>query len=87
MGSTTRRVGERGQITIPKEIRDRFDISGGDEVVVHAEDGRIVVEKPLDEDEVAAGYRRRAERSLALEDELAAVSAEADVGFGDAPEW
>lgn len=37
--SETRTVGERGQVTLPKGMRDRRDIRGGDEVVVHEEDG------------------------------------------------
>jgi len=41
MGS---RVGERGQITIEKAIRDELAIHAGDETVQHVEDGRIVIE-------------------------------------------
>ena len=26
-----RRVGDRGQVTLPKQLREEFDISGGDE--------------------------------------------------------
>ena len=38
------RVGERGQITIDKAIRDELGIRAGDETIQHVEDGRIVVE-------------------------------------------
>jgi AbrB family looped-hinge helix DNA binding protein len=38
------RVGERGQITIEKSIRDELAIYAGDEAVQHVEDGRIVIE-------------------------------------------
>ena len=41
MGS---RVGERGQITIEKAIREELGIYAGDEAVQRVEDGRIVVE-------------------------------------------
>jgi len=40
----TSRVGERGQITIEKGIREELGIDAGDEAVQRIEDGRIVVE-------------------------------------------
>jgi AbrB family looped-hinge helix DNA binding protein len=40
----TRRVGERGQITIEKAIREELAIYAGDETVQRVVDGRIVVE-------------------------------------------
>jgi len=41
MGS---RVGERGQITIEKAIREELAIYAGDETVQRVEDGKIVIE-------------------------------------------
>jgi AbrB family looped-hinge helix DNA binding protein len=38
------RVGDRGQITIAKAIREELGIDAGDETVQHVEDGRIVIE-------------------------------------------
>ena len=38
------RVGERGQITIAKTIREELAIYAGDETVQRVEDGRIVIE-------------------------------------------
>lgn len=40
----TSRVGERGQITIEKAIREELAIYAGDETVQRIEDGRIVIE-------------------------------------------
>jgi AbrB family looped-hinge helix DNA binding protein len=40
----TSRVGERGQITIEKAIREELAIYAGDEAVQRIEDGRIVIE-------------------------------------------
>ena len=40
----TSRVGERGQITIEKAIREELSIYAGDETVQRIEDGRIVIE-------------------------------------------
>jgi AbrB family looped-hinge helix DNA binding protein len=41
MGS---RVGERGQITLEKAIREELGIHAGDEAVQRVEDGKIVIE-------------------------------------------
>jgi AbrB family looped-hinge helix DNA binding protein len=38
------RVGERGQITIEKAIREELGIHAGDETVQRVEEGRIVIE-------------------------------------------
>ena len=40
----TSRVGERGQITLEKAIREELAIYAGDETVQRIEDGRIVIE-------------------------------------------
>lgn len=87
MSGRTRRVGERGQVTIPKELRDRFGIEGGDEVIVRERGGKIVVETPVDRERLAEGYRRRAERDAAIAAEMVDTSREANSGLGDVPEW
>jgi AbrB family looped-hinge helix DNA binding protein len=38
------RVGERGQITIEKSIREELGVYAGDKAVQRVEDGRIVIE-------------------------------------------
>jgi AbrB family looped-hinge helix DNA binding protein len=40
----TSRVGERGQITIEKAIREELAIYAGDETIQRVEDGRIVID-------------------------------------------
>jgi AbrB family looped-hinge helix DNA binding protein len=88
MSATERRtVGDRGQVTIPKELREAFGIEGGDEVVVHEESDKIVIEKPVSEADLAEGYQRRAERDDRLADEFAGVSREADAQLDEPPEW
>lgn len=82
-----RRVGERGQVTLPKKLREEFDISGGDEVEIRKESGKIVIERPITRDDLAAGYRARAEQLRELHDEMAGTSREADEYLGDAPKW
>jgi AbrB family looped-hinge helix DNA binding protein len=44
MRTVTSRVGERGQITIEKAIREEMGIYAGDEAVQRFEDGRLVIE-------------------------------------------
>jgi AbrB family looped-hinge helix DNA binding protein len=82
-----RKVGKRGQVTIPKELRERFGITGGDDVVIHEEAGKLVIDRPVTREELAEGYRKRANRTRDLADELAGVSTEADDHLGDPPEW
>jgi len=82
-----RRVGERGQVTLPKNLREEFDISGGDEVAIRKESGKIIIEKPVTREDLAAGYRARADQHRKLDDEMAGVSQEADESLGEAPEW
>ncbi len=44
------RVSEKGQVTIPKPIRDRLGLKPGTIVEFHAEDGKLVGTKSLTED-------------------------------------
>ena len=39
------RIGERGQVTIPKDIRDRFGLTPNSEVEFHVENGSIILRK------------------------------------------
>ena len=39
------KVGERGQVTIPKDIRDRFGLGPSSEVEFHVEHGSIILKK------------------------------------------
>jgi AbrB family looped-hinge helix DNA binding protein len=40
-GWKTRKVSERGQITIPKRLREKLSIDSGDEVEIRERDGKI----------------------------------------------
>jgi len=64
----TSRVGERGQITIEKAIREELAIYAGDETVQRVEDGRIVIE-------VIPGRHRRS-MAGALRDKVGRVPAD-----------
>ncbi|MEF8776123.1 MAG: AbrB/MazE/SpoVT family DNA-binding domain-containing protein [Haloarculaceae archaeon] len=87
MPEHTRKVGERGQVTIPKELRERRGIEGGDEVVFVEVDDEIRIKPPANEERLAEGYRKRAERSRQLTEEMKVASSEATQRLGDAPEW
>jgi AbrB family looped-hinge helix DNA binding protein len=87
MAEHTRKVGDRGQVTIPKDLRMRRGIKGGDEVVFVEEGDKIVIQAPTNEDRLAEGYRKRADRSKELAEEMEDASAEATNQLGDAPEW
>ncbi|MCD2201064.1 AbrB/MazE/SpoVT family DNA-binding domain-containing protein [Halobacterium sp. KA-4] len=38
------KVDSKGRIVLPKEVRERLDITPGTEVAIHEEDGKAVVE-------------------------------------------
>lgn len=82
-----RKIGERGQVTIPKALRERFGLEGGDDVVIREEAGKLVVERAVTREKLAEGYRRRAQQTRELTDELDGVSTEANDHLGEAPDW
>ena len=43
-------VSEKGQVTIPKALRDRLGLRAGTSLEFQAEGGRLVATKALDED-------------------------------------
>lgn len=49
-------VGERGQVTIPKAIRDRLGISSGVVLEIREEDGVIMAEKIPSDDPVSKAW-------------------------------
>jgi antitoxin PrlF len=50
------KVSEKGQITVPKPLRDRLGIRPGDELDVVDDGGRLVLSKAMPDDPVAAVY-------------------------------
>jgi antitoxin PrlF len=49
-------VSEKGQITVPKRLRERLDIRPGDQLELTEEEGRLVARKAVLSDPVAAAY-------------------------------
>lgn len=82
-----RKVGDRGQVTIPKELRDRRGIEGGDEIEFVEVNDEIIIKPPTDKERLAEGYRKRAERSRQLAEEMEETSSEATQRLGEAPGW
>ena len=66
----TSRVGERGQITIEKAIREELSIYAGDETIQRVEEGRIVID-------VVPGRHRRS-LAGALRDKVGRTPADED---------
>jgi AbrB family looped-hinge helix DNA binding protein len=56
LGGMKTTVSEKGQVTIPKKLRDRFGIRPGDVLDVVEERGRLVVHKAAPEDPFAELY-------------------------------
>lgn len=44
---TTVKIGPKGQIVIPKEVRDMFDLSAGDSILLMADKGQGIALQPF----------------------------------------
>jgi AbrB family looped-hinge helix DNA binding protein len=64
MKSTVR---ERGQVTIPKPLRDRMGIKAGQRVEIEEQNGELVLRKVFEDDPIA-GFQRRYFDALAVID-------------------
>ena len=87
MNEHKRKVGDRGQVTIPKELRDRRGIEAGDEIEFVEVNDEIVIKLPTDNERLAEGYRQRAERSRQLAEGMDPASSEATDRLEEAPDW
>ena len=66
----TYKVGAKGQVVLPKEIRERHGIEPGDEVLFDDLDGRISVRKAESKPEIARrlrGFLRDSPRDVLAE--------------------
>jgi antitoxin PrlF len=52
----TSTVSEKGQVTVPKHLRERLGIKAGDRLEFAEEDGRLIAVKALPGDPVDAVY-------------------------------
>ncbi|MFH1100266.1 MAG: AbrB/MazE/SpoVT family DNA-binding domain-containing protein [Candidatus Micrarchaeota archaeon] len=80
-------MGERGQITIPKAIREMEGLKPGNQIVVKIENSKIIVEKPLNKKEkeklMAEGYKKMAKLDEETAEEWKNASKEADAMLDD----
>lgn len=61
------RVSKKGQATIPKELRERFGIETPGKVLIHEEDGKIVVEPLPSVEEMQGVHAGRYEKGEVLD--------------------
>lgn len=76
--SYNRTVSERGQVTIPKDIRVAYGFLSGTDVIVREEDGRVVIEQDDLDEQLAKGYQARKEQSEELQKQWKETSKEAN---------
>ena len=62
---TKMKVGPKGQVVIPKEIRDEKKIFPGDEVFIELSDEGILIEKP--KRDIVADYERIAKSGKSID--------------------
>lgn len=78
MTEEIRKVGKRGQVTIPKAIREREGIKSEDRVKIMNKDHQIVIEKIRKKKEMKEGYQRMRERIRKINKQWSEVSKEAN---------
>jgi AbrB family looped-hinge helix DNA binding protein len=65
-GGEVIRVSKKGQATIPKKLRERFGIDTPGKVLIHEEDGKIVVEPLPSVEEMQGAHAGRYETGEVL---------------------
>ena len=67
----TSKLSSKGQITIPKSIRDRLNLVAGDElIIIGLENGEIIIRKPTLEDHVKEAEEAYQHRKTVSHEEL-----------------
>lgn len=64
----TSRIGEKGQVVIPKAIRDRVQLHPGDEVEVGLQDDRVIITAKRDGGRLGGRFARSGMAARLLED-------------------
>ncbi|MDO8427922.1 MAG: AbrB/MazE/SpoVT family DNA-binding domain-containing protein [Candidatus Diapherotrites archaeon] len=80
-------IGERGQITIPKDIRELEGLKPKDKVIVKIEDNKIVVEKAVQRSQndklLIEYFSKYAQIEKKIADDWVQVSNESDAMLND----
>lgn len=80
-------VGQRGQITIPKEIRDKLNIKEKDKLFVTVKSNNLIVKKVLSDNDtnklMAEGYKKQAKIDTETIDDFKQVDSEANDYIGE----
>ncbi|MBS3060294.1 MAG: AbrB/MazE/SpoVT family DNA-binding domain-containing protein [DPANN group archaeon] len=75
-------IGERGQVTIPKNIRDHLGLKPHDPLTIEMENDKVVIEKPISKKEterlIKEYYSEHYDFEKKVAKEWAHVSKEAD---------
>jgi AbrB family looped-hinge helix DNA binding protein len=50
------KVTRKYQVTIPKEVREKVSVNIGDELLIHNSEQRIILEKPVDLEDLAGAW-------------------------------
>lgn len=72
-----RKVGKRGQVTIPKSIRNKENIKGGDKVEIFQKDGEIIIKTIDKTEELKEAYQEMSKQSKKISEEMLTASKEA----------
>lgn len=51
-----RTMGEKGQVVVPKDIRDQLGLKPGSELLFEIEDGKIIIRKKTDGEKTAEAF-------------------------------
>lgn len=80
-------VGQRGQITIPKEIRDKLNIKEKDKLFLTIKSNNVIVKKVLSDNDLnklmAEGYKKMHKIDKETIDDFKYVDSEANAYVGD----
>lgn len=71
-----RKVGKRGQVTIPKSIRNKENIKGGDKVEIFEKDGEIIIKTIYKTEKLKEAYQEMSKQSKKISEEMLTASKE-----------